>query len=303
MPRTACHEPAAANREMEHLRADALFAPGAVPVHVNRPRHDGDVPLHDHDFLEIAVVLAGRALHRTVHGDEPLSAGDVIVLRPGQWHAYVAAHALELGNCCLGSAVLADELAWTASDPRLCVLTAPGGQGVLRLRLDAAARARVRTLLDAVRAEADAAGAGGRARQIGRAGQILGELAPALPAAARGDDAVGELVHAMARNPEHDWGLVAIARTLRCERATAVRRFRRVAGLPPMAWLTRRRAERAAVWLLTSALPVAEIGTRVGWRDPNHFARRFRGVFGVNPRAYRARGAGTLPAKADWVQW
>ena len=33
--------------------------------------------------------------------------------------------------------------------------------------------------------------------------------------------------------------------------------------------------------------PVADIGAKVGWPDPSHFARRFRQVHGCGPRAYR----------------
>jgi len=62
-----------------------------------------------------------------------------------------------------------------------------------------------------------------------------------------------------------------------------------VHGNPPLAWLTMRRAERAAVLLLSTDAPVAEIGRRVGWDDPNYCARRFRAAFGVNPAAYRRR--------------
>ncbi len=71
-----------------------------------------------------------------------------------------------------------------------------------------------------------------------------------------------------------------------------------------MTWLARRRAEKAAVLLLTTNLPVAEIGRSVGWRDPNYFARRFRAAFGTTASAYRAQ----LPCPAlvradDWIQW
>jgi AraC family L-rhamnose operon transcriptional activator RhaR len=85
------------------------------------------------------------------------------------------------------------------------------------------------------------------------------------------------------------WKLSELARRTGQTREHFCRRFRLVHGNPPLAWLTMRRAERAAVLLLSTDAPVAEIGRRVGWDDPNYCARRFRAAFGVNPAAYRRR--------------
>ena len=68
-----------------------------------------------------------------------------------------------------------------------------------------------------------------------------------------------------------------------------VRLFTKTAGLPPMAYLRRRRLEMATQLLIDSDLLVGEVGNRVGWADANYFARRFRAAFGVTPTVYRAR--------------
>ena len=51
-----------------------------------------------------------------------------------------------------------------------------------------------------------------------------------------------------------------------------------------MHYLARLRAERAAAMLVSTDLPVAVVGTEVGWPDPAYFSRRFRASFGVSPR-------------------
>ena len=307
-----------------HLTAEELFPRVGAPVHVHRPLHEGTIPLHDHDFLEIAVMVEGHGIHRTIHGEKPITAGEVFVLHPGQWHAYESCRHLRIWNCLLGVELLSRELAWARSDPQLAALFPtrmpaigqPGraaGQGVLTVLLDAnELRAlcdeleRTRHLLtgdDPVRARPDV---------IARILLILARLARHLPAdlgqrSQRGEAEPHVLtaIQAMEERLEHDWGLVELSRMLELNRSYLVRLFKRHTGQSPMAWLARRRAEKAAVLLLTTDQPVAAVGRTVGWHDPNYFARRFRAAFGVSAREYRQQ----LPCPAlvrdaaDWIQW
>jgi AraC family L-rhamnose operon transcriptional activator RhaR len=109
----------------------------------------------------------------------------------------------------------------------------------------------------------------------------------------------------MEEHLDHDWGLVELAKMLELNRSYLVRLFKRHTGQSPMAWLARRRAEKAAVLLLTTDMPIALVGKQVGWHDPNYFARRFRAAFGISAREYRQQ----LPCPAlvrqteDWIQW
>jgi gentisate 1,2-dioxygenase len=45
-------------------------------------RVDDVCPPHDHDYMEIAVVLAGQGRHLSPQGEQPLRAGDVIYYGP-----------------------------------------------------------------------------------------------------------------------------------------------------------------------------------------------------------------------------
>ena len=47
------------------------------------------------------------------------------------------------------------------------------------------------------------------------------------------------------------------------------------------------RMERAAELLHESALPVAEIARSVGYRQPPHFAKAFRRLYGLTPSQWR----------------
>ena len=58
------------------------------------------------------------------------------------------------------------------------------------------------------------------------------------------------------------------------------------------------RMRRAAELLRESALPVAQIGQRVGYRQPAQFAKAFRRYHGVSPSQWREGGERRLDAAA-----
>lgn len=82
---------------------------------------------------------------------------------------------------------------------------------------------------------------------------------------------------------------------MRLDEAYLVRLFKAAVGIPPMAYLARIRVERAVGLLLHTPAPVSDIGRRVGWSDPNYFARRFRAHTGLSPTAYRDAGREVEP--------
>lgn len=83
--------------------------------------------------------------------------------------------------------------------------------------------------------------------------------------------------------------IVDLAGAAECSEAGVYRAFRRHASITPYRWISRVRAERAAVLLGTTTLSVREIGRRVGLDDPFHFSRLFKRHMGASPRAYRDR--------------
>jgi len=293
--------------EPRRLFYEQQFAEAHGPVQVSRQRHATDVGLHDHDFEELAVVVGGSGRQRTIHGVRDIGPGDVFVIHPGQWHGYESCAGLELWNCCYRTRLLAHELAWARTDPLLAPLLpaaldadahdAPRGrrhaasQGLLALHLDGDGLAAVETELTAllaVQARADFA----PSEMIAPLLAILCRLGrqPELSTSTRqpvADSLIAQATAALDARLDHDWSLDELESLLGLSRSYLVRRFRRHTGLAPMAWLAQRRAEKAAVLLVTTALPVAEVGRQVGWSDANYFARRFRACFGMTASAYR----------------
>lgn len=291
------------------LTRHELFPAVGAPIHVNRPLHQGDIPLHRHDFMEIALVVGGKGLHRTIHGLVMIKPGDVFLLRPGDWHAYEKCADLRLANCCLGTDLVSGPLGWLKDDPLLGPLLGLTFGLTPTVRLPAASIARCVAILDQLRAlQADLP----EQRRIDLVGLLLQFLAELGRGNVSGGgpahtphDAVTRVITVLSADLATGWSLDHLAELTGLDRSYLVRLFRRHTGVSPMAWLARARGELAAVLLLTTDRTIAAIGTEVGWPDPNYFSRRFRGLFRQTPSDYRKQ----LPVKpadmttAAWIQW
>ncbi|WP_433464187.1 helix-turn-helix domain-containing protein [Spirillospora sp. CA-128828] len=286
---------------MHRVRLAEVFPPGGPPIAAERFELRSGTPAHSHDFIELAVVTGGTATHVSAAGEQHLDRGSVTLLRPGDWHGYHDCRRLIVYNLYVSPEAFRRELAWMRAAPHLgrVLHTAgrPGRDTGRPLRLDPTALRIVETGL------AETAGRPGPAVDPGpvyavRAGIllcVLGGAAASVPADAAGDRTghVHPSVLAAAQLLEDDiqraWSLDELASTVSVSPPYLTRLFTAQLGVPPMTYLGRLRAERAAALLIETDLPVAAIGRLVGWDDPNYASRRFRHFFTLGPAAYRTR--------------
>ncbi|HEY0238307.1 MAG TPA: AraC family transcriptional regulator [Friedmanniella sp.] len=71
--------------------------------------------------------------------------------------------------------------------------------------------------------------------------------------------------------------------------ASVTRLFRRHLATSPLAWVLDTRIAAAKVLLTTTALPVEQVGRRVGFSDAGYFSRQFRVRTGLSPSTWRRR--------------
>jgi AraC-like DNA-binding protein len=83
-------------------------------------------------------------------------------------------------------------------------------------------------------------------------------------------------------------GLAAVAD---CSPATLSRCFRKHLRVTPIGWVIRRRVEKARELLVSTRLPVGEVGARVGVDDPYYFSKLFRKSTGFTASEYRLRNS------------
>ncbi|SDD12100.1 helix-turn-helix transcriptional regulator [Auraticoccus monumenti] len=280
-----------------HQQTRALaFAGQLVPVACERLRVGAAVGPHTHDFLELAVVLSGACRYVTQATRRTLSPGDVVVVRPGAWHAFEAPQDLEVYNLYVGPELLRGELSWTLDHPALAHALIHGGESTAPLT--GAALERVIGWLDQVQQVAGRGPtrddrASQRVLRLGLLACVLSELLSSEVGGPAGRTSltreVRKVITVMEEDPAHPWTVGELARQVGLSESQLHRRFLDQVGVTPIRWLIRTRAEKAAALLAGTDLTVAGIGRAVGWPDPNYATRRFRSAYAMTPSAYRAR--------------
>ncbi|MBL4700199.1 MAG: helix-turn-helix domain-containing protein [Phycisphaeraceae bacterium] len=282
------------------LKLNEHISAADMPLYTSLVEVNEDVDSHDHDFIELAMILRGNCQHETLYEKRDLRCGDVVLLRPGVWHAYRQCHNLLVGNCGIGLPLRQRELAWTQDDPHLSYLLWAGPwsgehQGVLSFRLEPKALYRCRRqleILDELRHRQEPVhrsvvlahlllllGEMGEAWTSTNAAQVI-EQHPIHPA-------VHDAMALLEKRIADAWTLPDLAANVQLDRAYLARLFRHHSGLPPMAYLNRLRLERAAAMLLGTQDAIGNIAVAVGLPDANYFARRFHKHFGITPSQMR----------------
>ncbi len=259
------------------------------------------VDAHSHAFLEIAVVLSGRARHTSAAGIRSLRSGSVVLVHPGEWHSYRDCHDLEVFNLYLFGDGAPGGYIWTTPDPLLrwvlsmSWLRPPPGYPQPSLGeadLDRTVRwfGELTTL--------DPLAPAAATLRSGLVMCVLGSLAPAFVGRdghgqGPGHPAVVQTLRLMQQSLANDWTVTALADEVHVSPSHLSRLCRAQVGSSPAALLARLRAEAAALLLLEGGRSIAEIGRSVGYDDPAHFSRRFRQRHGMSPRTYQRRFGAT----------
>ena len=280
------------------------FPVGGLALYLHRTPHEGDFPAHDHDFIEVQLVLAGQGVHVTAAGTHALEPGEVILMHPGTWHALRDCRRLEVYNCCFGVELLRRELAWTLEDPALRAVLHPSpdsrqARSTVLTHLDALTLKRAESQFSGLHQELLAHPFGHSARKVAQLVLVLDLLGSTVKRATvspppprpprRAPALVRQATTLIEAKLAHPWTSGELAGRVGLNPSYFVRVFGAVTGLAPLAYLARLRAERAAELLMRSDLSIEHIALEVGWGSSSYFARRFREHFGLSAREYRAR--------------
>lgn len=291
MPRSGC------------IQRKVYFRDPRLAVVITREKSQSAMPLHRHEFLEIAVVLGGSGLHRTPRGVRRILAGDVLVVNTSQSHGYESTRGLELANILVGEDVLREvekELGtmpgyhalFTLEPVRRSNRNRGGGDG--HLRIPRAEMAWVEGIVASMEAENSRLEAGGALMARAWLQLLLGYLARRYKNHPDGDsqlDArIGNVLSQIDRTPEIPVTVQDLARNAGMSERSFLRSFKEATGQSPIDYVLRsriRKAERLLLGTFTRAT-ITEIAFSCGFNDSNYFSRIFRRFAHCSPRAFRA---------------
>jgi AraC-like DNA-binding protein len=271
------------------------------PLELSRP-----VIAHDHDYHEISLITAGRCRHIANEGEDAVrrgdvERGDVILIRPGDVHAFDRiAPGTKATNVYFLAEWLDADLNSLWDEPGLAPLFCSGALvqtpalGPRVFRLNDVERDAVERELAQLHAELSAA----RPGQAFMKSCFLKAAALISRAWCRSDPSWRETTfspdvwrtlraveRAIASGEPFALHAVAEARKLSVDRLSAL--FRDAVGFAPVEYFQRRRVQRACQLLADPRLSITEVAVSLGYADAPHFCRLFKHHRGLTPRAYR----------------
>jgi AraC-like DNA-binding protein len=104
---------------------------------------------------------------------------------------------------------------------------------------------------------------------------------------AHSDPVVGRALRLLHNNPGQHWTVATLAEATGVSRAALARRFNKLVGEPPMAFLTTWRLTLAADLILEPGATVGSVARQVGYGSSYALSTAFKRVRGLSPSQYR----------------
>lgn len=253
-----------------------------------------DSRLHDHEFLELAYVLHGSAIHQMGTQTSVIHEGDFLLLDFGSLHGYRDGQELEIVNCLFApeyvdralvncpslQAVLSTSLRQFGGDalntgPADCIMH--DDDGTIRRLMEAMLREYsekqpgyleivrchlIEILVHAVRKHPAGATA--------HCHPVVAAIADELQCACGQPFSLEELGKRYGYTPQYLSSL-----------------FHQETGVSLTAYVQRLRVEKACQLLIRTSDTIAKVARQVGYDDTKHFSELFRRYMGISPRELR----------------
>ncbi|WP_433544221.1 AraC family transcriptional regulator (plasmid) [Streptomyces sp. CA-294286] len=105
------------------------------------------------------------------------------------------------------------------------------------------------------------------------------------------DEVLAPALQAFHDRPAEAWTVASLAARSGVSRALFAKRFTRLMGRPPLAYLTECRMDEAETLLTDTDLSIARIGRSVGYADAFGFSAAFKRHRGLSPSTFRSAAA------------
>ena len=261
--------------------------------------HAADFKMHSHEYAELVIVLAGRGIHLTDHGNHPLEEGDVFVISSNHRHGFRDPKGLRLCNIMFDPAqTLAHnrDLKGMMGYHALFDLEPPSPsprQPGERLHLSTDEMVYVTSIISTLKSEFDGK-AEGRQSIVKNLFQVLAIYLCRLYADRKGHTAppLIRMARVAAHVQEHFRAPMSIddlARMAHLSRSQFQRTFKRAYHITPLQYILKLRLHEACEMLRDPNLDITNIAFDVGFSSSSFFATQFKQYMGESPSEYRRK--------------
>jgi AraC-like DNA-binding protein len=274
-----------------------FFHDGRARVTVVRQTHQDPIRQHRHEFLELAIVLSGQAVHITGKFQHRIETGDVLVISRHRPHGYEQTRGLNLLNILIREDALPrltrDLRRLPGFHPLFALESLRWSQQsyASRLRLNSTDLAQLSEWANRLEEETLRPQQGGHVLAEAYLTLIMGLLVRCYgrPSrlAARPEAGMGRLLSWIETHVAEPINVPLLARQAGMSVRSFHRHFRAATGRTPQDYLVRQRIARAREAL--AAHPAERIDTvaaQCGFEDSNYFSRVFRNRTGMAPRHF-----------------
>jgi AraC family L-rhamnose operon regulatory protein RhaS len=278
-------------------RSERFFPVPDLPIGLWQTERQHRTMLHDHDFINIAIITKGHGLHQFKGTVLPVGTGDVFVINRACAHAWVETHGLNISNVMvagLGDIPLLVDLRQHPAFTALFVVEPKfheqlKGRG--RLKLDVNQLARLQEICNRLdRALHDKIGADNAVAVI----QLLSLINFICDAYLEDPNKhhktvlrISKSINYLEQNWQQDPDGKELAEVMSVSTPTFYRIFHQATGTNPTNYVNKLRVRKASELLLNTDNTISEIAFKVGFNDSNYFSRIFHKVLGVPPGTYR----------------
>jgi AraC-like DNA-binding protein len=274
------------------------ITPDKLPIYtvqVKAGRHP-DRLFHGHDFMEIVLILEGTATHLVDNVSSPVSAGDILIIRPGVKHAYTQCGTMGLINIAYNPSKLSIPVLDSYSLPlfqKFFHIDGPvDSEDIARpvITLDADGINSIFSMFNRLHDELNSFRPGNFFCSLTIFMEILMHLARMSDydiAKKPAHFLIGDSIALMNRNYSRYISLDELAQAAKMSRRNFTRQFKSTIGKTPVDYLLQIRIEHACEQLSNSNKSISEIAVECGFCDGNYFCHKFKAVKEITPNQFR----------------
>ncbi len=253
---------------------------------------------HTHDFAEMVVITRGTGEHIINQRPFPVCAGDILIIRTGQEHAYQNLQNLNLYNILFCRDFLKKKIPDLFTIPefnRLIDFARSSEEpetAAQCLHAEPELLSRMDGLLAGIERELSAKRPGADVMAAGLFQQFMVLLCRSFSmdhfSRKEIPTPVGKAIDFLESRYTEEIPNTVLAREAGLSTRSLLRHFKSATGISPRQYLLRIRIARACRRLRETPDSITDIAFDLGFNDSNYFSRQFRSQTGMSPRQYRS---------------